>query len=378
MKFFEQYGSILKEFNSAIIHDMNPVESIIKFNKAAEEINKEWYEHNSHIHDKVLLGFHIKSPFIDTISDMRTGKKFSFKNFIMQEFNYFSNWNAFKRMDYNAEKFKEMCRMECIALLSKYGYINDYEFYYAMYAMLLKYFCVIANNEYDRICWVVDVKYVKSCIDEVRYSEIDLEKYLPYIGISETDFYLNLRHIENPQFDAIIPKSKEEIEDLFIRNTCLTTKAKYLALIDTYAAINSERAAQRVMQKFELSRKYKRKPVKNEEVMTNEEVTNEEVLDTVLERIDSLEDKIDETTELIQERFQKVINMMTKPLSNKEYNELIDNMEKSDKPLPVPPPNPIISPSFPPGESPVVTIEHKTNDLFKMDLAQKTNELFNM
>lgn len=226
------------------IGKINPVDMMQNYNSVFESFDISWTK----IKHSIKIGRKTNHILLHTVG------AFKLDDFILQQFNFKINHKNFTRMNFTHDKFRELAYMETAMLLAKYNNIYVFEFRLAILQLALQYFNCIETDIWDHCVWTFTSDDITSVIDEIL--EAEGSSLQPYIDRIDKNINIAIPYHCKPKMKDIklVPQCREDI--LSVLSEDMTSEEKCNAIMDNFHDVKSVRTAQRLLQKYNLTKKY--------------------------------------------------------------------------------------------------------------------------
>ena len=226
---------------------LSPCEMIMSYKSLFSTYDEEW---SSNIIHEIKHGRRASHILLRSVG------AFKLDDFIRDRFGYklYHN-NNFNYISYTRDKFHELALMETAMLFAKYKPVYDFEVRLAILEVLLQYFTCYETDIYGKDAWTFTSDDIQSVTEYILNADaVILQPYLDSISKKIGQVKVTVPHRNKPEKYKYVPKSKEEL--LEVIDEGMTNQAKCEAIMDAWPEIKSYRSAQRLLQKYGLTRKY--------------------------------------------------------------------------------------------------------------------------
>ena len=239
------------QFANTIKIGTNPPDAVRIYNNLFDELDAMWKQCVKH---HIRYGRQLQSIYCGSCNH------YSMADYIKERFKYKVNHGEqFKRLNYTFDKFLDLAMMETAFLIAKYNEVYTFEIDIAVVQLLLHYFNVYSVNGWDGgYSYTLSADDIYKIIKTIAETDMQsLKRYADKIG----DFVPTVQ--KAVEYKKRKPTTKEDIERC-ITSDDMTQSEIIESIMDNWEV--SRRTAYRLMNRYGLTRQYKKTDEASEDV----------------------------------------------------------------------------------------------------------------
>lgn len=231
------------QFTNAIKNGFNPPDVVRMYKESFDELDTTWKGCVKH---RIRYGRQLQSIYCDTCNH------YCMADYIKERYDFKVNHGEqFKRLNYTFDKFLDLAMMETALLIAKYNEVYTFEIDVAVVQLLLRYFNVYSVNGWDGgYCYTLAADDIYKVINTIAETDMQcLKRYADKIG----EFVPTVQPKEI-EYKKPKPTTKEDIE------RCISDDMTQTEIIESIMENwdVSRRTAYRLMNRYGLTRQYKK------------------------------------------------------------------------------------------------------------------------
>lgn len=239
------------QFTNSIKNSYNPPDVVRMYKESFDELDTTWKGCVKH---HIRYGRQLQSIYCDCCNH------YSMADYIKERYSYKVNHGEqFKRLNYTFDKFLDLAMMETAFMIAKYNEVYTFEIDVAVVQLLLRYFNVYTVNGWDGgYTYTLSADDIYKVIYTIKETDMQsLKRYAEKIG----EFVPTVQPKEI-EYKKPKPTTKEDIE------RCITDDMTQTEIIESIMENwdVSRRTAYRLMNRYGLTRQYKKTDEASEDV----------------------------------------------------------------------------------------------------------------
>ena len=239
------------QFTNSIKNSYNPPNVVRMYKESFDELDAMWKGCVKH---HIRYGRLLQSIYCDSCNH------YSMADYIKERYDFKVNHGEqFKRLNYTFDKFLDLAMMETAFLIAKYNEVYTFEIDVAVVQLLLRYFNVYTVNGWDGgYTYTLSADDIYKVIYTIKETDMQsLKRYAEKIG----EFVPTVQPKEI-EYKKPKPTTKEDIE------RCISDDMTQTEIIESIMENwdVSRRTAYRLMNRYGLTRQYKKTDEASEDV----------------------------------------------------------------------------------------------------------------